>query len=62
MEEDTAKQTHYSDFTLIDHNRCGVPLIEIVSYADMHSGEEAAKYVDKLRSILSSNILVTFLL
>ena len=53
MEEDTAKQTHYSDFTLIDYNRCGVPLIEIVSCADMHSGEEAAKYVDKLRSILS---------
>lgn len=53
MEEDTAKQTHYSDFTLIDYNRCGVPLIEIVSCADMRSGEEAAKYVDKLRSILS---------
>lgn len=53
MEEDTAKQTHYSNFTLIDYNRCGVPLIEIVSCADMHSGEEAAKYVDKLRSILS---------
>ena len=53
MEEDTAKQSHFGDFTLIDYNRCGVPLIEIVSKPDMRSGEEAAKYVEKLRSILS---------
>ena len=53
MEEDTAKQTHFGDYTLIDYNRCGVPLIEIVSKPDMRSGEEAAKYVEKLRSILS---------
>ena len=53
MEEDTAKQSHYGDYTLIDYNRCGVPLIEIVSKPDMRSGEEAAKYVVKLRSILS---------
>ena len=53
MEEDTAKQSHYGDYTLIDYNRCGVPLIEIVSKPDMRSGEEAAKYVEKLRSILS---------
>ena len=52
MEEDTAKQSHYGDYTLIDYNRCGVPLIEIVSKPDMRSGEEAAKYVEKLRSIL----------
>ena len=53
MEEDTAKQSHFGDYTLIDYNRCGVPLIEIVSKPDMRSGEEAAKYVEKLRSILS---------
>ena len=53
MEEDTAKQSHYGDYTFIDYNRCGVPLIEIVSKPDMRSGEEAAKYVEKLRSILS---------
>ena len=51
MEEDTAKQSHIGDYTLIDYNRCGVPLIEIVSKPDMRSGEEAAKYVEKLRSI-----------
>lgn len=53
MEEDTAKQSHFGDYTLIDYNRCGVPLIEIVSKPDMRSGEEAAKYVEKLRSILA---------
>lgn len=53
MEEDTAKQSHFGDYSLIDYNRCGVPLIEIVSKPDMRSGEEAAKYVEKLRSILS---------
>ena len=52
MEEDTAKQLHFADYTLIDYNRCGVPLVEIVSKADMRSGKEAAAYVDKLRSIL----------
>ena len=53
MEEDTAKQSHFGDYALIDYNRCGVPLIEIVSKPDMRSGEEASKYVEKLRSILS---------
>ena len=53
MEEDTAKQSHFGDYALIDYNRCGVPLIEIVSKPDIRSGEEAAKYVEKLRSILS---------
>ena len=52
MEEDTAKQLHFNDYTLIDYNRCGVPLIEIVSHPDIRSGEEAAAYVEKLRSIL----------
>ena len=53
MEEDTAKQSHYGNYTLIDYNRCGVPLIEIVSKPEIRSGEEAAKYVEKLRAILS---------
>ncbi len=52
MEEDTAKQLHFTDYTLINYNRCGVPLIEIVSNPDIASGKEAAAYVDKLRSIL----------
>lgn len=51
LEEDTAKQYHY-DETLIDYNRAGVPLIEIVSEADIRSGEEACKYVEAIRSIM----------
>jgi len=52
MEEDTAKQFHLYDETLIDFNRAGVPLIEIVSEPDMTSGEEAALYVEKLRQTM----------
>lgn len=52
MEEDTAKQFHNDEGTLIDFNRAGTPLVEIVSEADMRSGKEAAAYVEKLRSIL----------
>ena len=53
MEEDTAKQFHNEEGTLIDFNRAGTPLVEIVSEADMRSGQEAAAYVEKLRSILN---------
>lgn len=49
MEEDTAKQTHFQDYTLIDYNRCGVPLVEIVSDASIRSAAEAAAYVETLR-------------
>lgn len=52
MEEDTAKQFHLYDQTLIDFNRAGVPLLEIVSEPDISSGEEAALYVEKLRQTL----------
>ena len=52
MEEDTAKQFHLYDETLIDFNRAGVPLLEIVSEPDMSSGEEAKLYVEKLRQTL----------
>jgi len=52
MEEDTAKQLHYPDFTLINYNRAGVPLVEIVSKPEMHSGKEASLYVDALRTTL----------
>ena len=51
MEEDTAKQVHYSNFTLIDYNRAGIPLIEIVTKPTIRSGKEAAAYLEKLRSI-----------
>ncbi|MCR4879659.1 MAG: Asp-tRNA(Asn)/Glu-tRNA(Gln) amidotransferase subunit GatB [Bacilli bacterium] len=53
MEEDTCKQLHSWDCSLLDYNRAGIPLIEIVSRPDMRNGEEAAKYVEKIRSIVS---------
>ena len=52
MEEDTAKQFHLTTKTLLDYNRAGTPLIEIVSEPDMTSGEEAQKYVEALRQTL----------
>ena len=52
MEEDTAKQFHSDAGTLIDFNRAGTPLVEIVSEADIRSGSEAAAYVEKLRTLL----------
>ena len=53
LEEDACKQLHYPDYTLIDYNRSGIPLIEIVSKPEIRSGEEAAKYVEKIRSIVT---------
>lgn len=53
MEEDTCKQLHYSNYTLLDYNRAGIPLIEIVSKPEMHTGEEAKKYVDKIRELVT---------
>lgn len=54
MEEDAGKLTHdpWEDCTLVDYNRCGVPLIEIVSEPDMRSAEEVIAYLDKLKLIL----------
>lgn len=52
MEEDTGKLTHISGGSLVDYNRAGVPLLEIVSEPDMNSPEEAEAYARKLRSIL----------
>ncbi len=44
MEEDAGKSTHQGDYTLINYNRAGIPLLEIVSGPDMHSAIEAATY------------------
>ena len=61
MEEDTGKSTHIggtggrihgSEHSLIDFNRAGVPLVEIVSRPDIRSAEEARQYVTELRAIL----------
>jgi len=53
IEEDAGKLIHAEDGqTYCDYNRCGVPLIEIVSEPDIRSAEEAVAYVRKLRSIM----------
>lgn len=52
IEEDAGKLIHGEDGTGCDYNRCGVPLIEIVSEPDIRSAEEAKAYVQKLRAIL----------
>ncbi|CAM4244950.1 Asp-tRNA(Asn)/Glu-tRNA(Gln) amidotransferase subunit GatB [Erysipelothrix aquatica] len=52
MEEDTAKQFHEGENTLIDFNRAGTPLLEIVTEADFRTGEQAAAYVDALRLLV----------
>ncbi len=53
IEEDAGKLIHTaSGGTLCDYNRCGVPLIEIVSEPDIRSAEEAVAYVQKLRAIM----------
>lgn len=54
MEEDAGKLIHddWEDCTLVDYNRCGVPLLEIVSEPDMRSADEVIDYLTKLKSIL----------
>jgi aspartyl-tRNA(Asn)/glutamyl-tRNA(Gln) amidotransferase subunit B len=54
MEEDTGKNIHdaHSDASLVDFNRCGVPLLEIVSEPDLRSALDAGAYLRKLRAIL----------
>ena len=60
MEEDTGKtphvggggRIHEAAHSLVDYNRSGVPLVEIVSAPDLRSAEEAHAYVDELRAIL----------
>ncbi len=54
MEEDAGKSIHDQDIrTLVDVNRCGVPLIEIVSEPDMQTPKEAYLYLTKLKQILT---------
>lgn len=57
MEEDTGKLVHQgtittTPFSLVDYNRAGVPLIEIVSEPDLRSPEEARQYMEKLRAVI----------
>lgn len=52
IEEDAGKLNHEANGTLVDYNRCGVPLIEIVSEPDFRSPAEVGIYMEKLRTIL----------
>src|SRR4051794_6769108 len=60
LEEDTGKSQHVgvggrihdADFSLVDYNRAGVPLLEIVSEPDIRSAEQAKRYVEELRGAL----------
>jgi aspartyl-tRNA(Asn)/glutamyl-tRNA(Gln) amidotransferase subunit B len=60
MEEDTGKSTHMGGggrihdaaYSLVDYNRAGVPLVEVVSHPELRSGEQARDYVSELRGIL----------
>ena len=60
IEEDTGKTVHVgstgrisgSDYSLVDYNRAGVPLIEIVSYPEIRTIDQAKEYVEELRGVL----------
>ena len=52
LEEDTGKLMHVNGYSLVDLNRAGVPLVEIVTEADIHSADEAYAYVSKLRQLV----------
>lgn len=53
MEEDAGKLTHHTGYSLVDLNRAGTPLIEIVSEPDMHSPAEARAYVTELHRLMT---------
>lgn len=51
LEEDTASLDHYTNYSLIDYNRCGVPLLETVTEPCISSADEAIAFLETLRSI-----------
>ncbi|TAH56499.1 MAG: Asp-tRNA(Asn)/Glu-tRNA(Gln) amidotransferase subunit GatB, partial [Bacillota bacterium] len=53
MEEDTAKQIHLGEVTLIDYNRAGNPLVELVTEPDLRSADEAMAFVEAVREIVT---------
>lgn len=52
LEEDTAKSSHENGITLVDYNRAGVPLMELVTEPVIHSGEQAVAFARELQRIL----------
>ncbi len=53
LEEDAGKLTHFSDYSLVDINRAGTPLIEIVSEPDIHSAVQAKAYAAELYRLMT---------
>lgn len=53
LETDAGKLSHYGDYSLVDLNRAGTPLIEIVSEPDMHSPQEAKAYAAELHKLMT---------
>ena len=51
LEEDAASSDHYGRFTTIDYNRAGVPLLELVTYPDFHTADEAVAFLETMRQI-----------
>ncbi|ASD65315.1 Asp-tRNA(Asn)/Glu-tRNA(Gln) amidotransferase subunit GatB [Bdellovibrio bacteriovorus] len=52
MEEDAGKSNHHGEYTLINYNRAGIPLLEVVSGPDMRTPQEAAEYARTIRQIV----------
>jgi len=52
LEEDAGKLIHKENYSLIDFNRCGTPLLEIVSYPDINSPQEAFQYLNELKRVI----------
>lgn len=52
LEEDAGKLTHEGRISLADYNRCGIPLIEIVTEPDFHSAEEVVAFFEKIKLLL----------
>ena len=51
LEEDTASMEHFSDYSLLDYNRAGVPLLETVTTPSIHSADEALAFLEALKGI-----------
>ena len=51
LEEDTASMEHFSDYSLLDYNRAGVPLLETVTTPSIHSADEAIAFLEALKGI-----------
>ncbi len=51
LEEDAASLDHYDDYSTIDYNRAGVPLLELVTEPDITSAEEAVAFLEHMRSV-----------